>query len=110
MGKKLDALKFAVTTKPKLRTSKEAGARYAISEMYIPFRSDTTLIIGATLGALFAMVPLSNLFNLPFLFTVIVWILIASIGIRAAGKLANEWIDENLEITIKWKQKSDNAP
>lgn len=104
MGKKLEALRWAMTTKPKSE-SKEDNRRHMIGSLYVPYRSDPSYLLYSLVMFIVATFILSKLI-LPTLLVFISWILATVVVMRASWKLGNEWVDENLEITIKWKQKS----
>jgi len=107
MGRKIEALKWAMRTKPNFRISdKEEWARHEIGYLFMPRRCDTSYVIYGTIGALFLLFVSSFLYNLPDLLSLAMFALIGYIGYRAAAKLGNDWTDENLEITIKRKHES----
>ena len=106
MGRKIEALKWAMTTRPKLRISDRIEwAKHEIGYLLMPYRCDASYIIYSAIGGMFALFVISLFLNLPTVFFLALFLLIGYSAFRASIKLGNEWVDENLDITIKWKHK-----
>lgn len=104
MGKKIDALKWAMTTKPKVRSSnKEIEIKHTIGQLFVPLRSDSMYVLGAAFSPFILLITLYVVGLNLGIFGIALWMGVFCICFRASLKLGDDWTDENLEIVIRHK-------